>query len=69
MAKDVKEIIQIRSSERRCKHGDCMPVHDQIVSDFEAATNHYLQEHGYTLLHVGEETEGKTEITVAVVGK
>jgi hypothetical protein len=46
-----------------------MPTHSDLTSDLEAATNHYLQGHGYKLLHVGEETEGDTEITVAVVGK
>jgi hypothetical protein len=40
---------------------------------FAASVNHYLEEHGYVLLHVGQETDQDAEgrqirSTVAVIG-
>ena len=44
-----------------------------LGSDFELKVNHYLQEHGYRILHVGQETtrdedENPWQITVAILG-
>lgn len=43
------------------------------TNDFDGGVNHYIQEHGYKLLHVGTETshgdEGYWSSTVAVLGK
>jgi len=39
---------------------------------FAESINHYIQEHGYRLLHVGQQTEGDSQepyqTTVAVLG-
>ena len=47
---------------------------DVDQTDFEVKVNHYLQEHGYKLLHVGQETSNDMDgnpwqETVAILGK
>jgi hypothetical protein len=44
------------------------------LNDFDESVNHYLKEHGYKLLHVGQETSSDGEgnlwqKTAAVIGK
>ncbi len=44
------------------------------LNDFGELVNHYLKEHGYKLIHIGQETGSDREgnlwqNTVAVVGK
>jgi hypothetical protein len=53
-----------------CEHCSTPIRHDE----FDRLVNHYIEQHGYKLLHVGAETshdnEGKPwHSTVAVVGK
>ena len=51
------------------------PFSDSATADYlTAGINHYIEKHGYTLLHVGTETEhhdGKSlwSSTVAILGK
>lgn len=57
----------------RCEHCRQAFVHEPVVPEFQTQVNHYL-EHGYTLLHVGQETSTDDEgnpwhSTVAVLGK
>ncbi|HDY7982788.1 hypothetical protein [Vibrio vulnificus] len=52
-----------------CPHGCTLPYNGD---DFEANVNHYIEQHGYKLLHVGQESttdnEGKPyHSTVAVL--
>lgn len=54
-----------------CKYGCTLPYGGE---DFESNVNHYIQEHGYKLVHVGQESspdnEGKSyHSTVAVLSK
>jgi len=67
-----KNVIRISTNEGTgCKL--CTP--SKIMDNFEDAVNHYIQQHGYKLLHVGAETthSGNPEqlwySTVAVLGK
>lgn len=39
------------------------------IDKFHEGINHCIQEHGYKLLHVGQETIATGETTVAVLGK
>jgi hypothetical protein len=74
MATNVKKVVHLKSSVlspcQVCTEGiDTGGRNDHIA----AAINHYLQ-HGYKLLHVGQETEYTPEgqlyqATVAVLGK
>jgi hypothetical protein len=64
-----ERVVQISSAiGERCKH--CA---QQIGTDrFAESINHYIQEHNYRLLHVGQQTEdgsdGPWQTTVAVLG-
>jgi tRNA U54 and U55 pseudouridine synthase Pus10 len=54
--------------------GICRKMVGGDLNDFEESVNHYLKEHGYKLLHVGQETgsDGEGNLwqkTAAVVGK
>lgn len=69
--KDVRHVVHITSHiEQPCEH--CSATTDP--DDFGVLVNHYIEKHGYKLLHVGTETSCDTEgrpwhATVALVGK
>jgi tRNA U54 and U55 pseudouridine synthase Pus10 len=70
MAK-IKHTVHISTNaETGCEH--CATIFE--MDDFTNAVNHYIEKHGYTLIHVGTETEHDSEgrpcdSTVAVLGK
>jgi hypothetical protein len=52
----------------------CEHCHTSVgLERFAESINHYIQEHGYWLLHVGQQTEdgteGPSQITVAILGR
>ena len=66
-----KHIVHITTSiEKSCEH--CTT---QVGGDrFAESVNHYIENHGYKLLHVGTETThdmngSPWQVSVAVVGK
>jgi hypothetical protein len=69
--KDVKDVVYISTSiSTGCEHCDF----SVRAENFAGSINHYIEQHGYKLLHVGQETdynmEGKQSFsTVAVLGK
>lgn len=68
--KEISNVVHISTwSGGRCKHCDISIG----VDDFEESVNHYIQEHNYKLLHVGQESVPHTGdvcfATVAVLGK
>jgi hypothetical protein len=71
MTEDIKSVIHISSDVGTgCKHCE---AHIDGPNDFDDSVNHYIQAHGYRLLHVGSQAgsdyEGKTcHFTVAVLG-
>jgi hypothetical protein len=66
---DVRHVVHISTGiGTGCKH-----CHHSIgLERFAESINHYIEAHGYRLLHVGQQTEGYSEnpyqTTVAVVG-
>ncbi len=65
----ISHVVQLNSDYGKpCEHCSF-----PIGSDLSAFINHYINEHGYKLLHVGQETaraEGNLfQLTVALVGK
>ncbi len=66
-----KHIVQISTGNSN----GCEICHfHKPVDGFSKMVNHYIEEHGYKLLHVGTETDlGPNDVpwhnTVAVVGK
>lgn len=67
----VKRVVHISTGiGEGCKH--CT---ERIGTDrFAESVNHYIEKHGYKLLHVGTESDRYTEgevayMTVAVLGK
>ncbi|QEQ96270.1 hypothetical protein [Neptunomonas concharum] len=50
---DTESVVQI-SSDISCSCEEC---DFYIDADVEEGVNHYIQVHGYTLLHIGQETE------------
>lgn len=67
---DVQQVVHISTSiGTGCKHcGESIGL-----EQFAQSINHYIQAHGYKLLHVGQETEhgseGPWQSTVAVLGR
>jgi len=67
----IKHTVHISTvKETGCEH--CVAMFER--GDFANAVNHYIEKHGYTLIHVGTETEHDSEgrpcdSTVAVLGK
>jgi hypothetical protein len=66
---EIQHIVQISSNiETGCEH--C--YHAIGGNVFANSVNHYIKEHGYTLLHMGQQTEhgseGLSHSTVAVLG-
>jgi hypothetical protein len=70
---DVQDVVEIRSNVisacRLCKAGFSF-----TDSDVDERVTHYITQHGYKVLHIGQETtenlEGKLwECTVAILGK
>lgn len=57
-------------------HTTCISSHKQwceicridLHANIANGINHLIEKHGYELLHVGSESEGKESITVAVMG-
>lgn len=73
MKLEAVEKIKVVSSNiyTACEHGCNLPYNGE---SFEANVNHYLQDHRYTLLHIGQESmpdqEGKTyHSTIAVLSR
>ena len=69
----IKHVVHISTiNEPYCRI--CGDGWDRRLHDFEYATNHYLEKHGYTLLYVGNETHRNKDTgevsscTVAVLG-
>ena len=69
--KDINHVIHISTDvSKGCEH-----CHFLIGGSlrFAESINHYIEQHGYKLLHVGSETTGDCDTpwntTVAVVGK
>lgn len=67
---DVKEVVQISSDVV----SECVICQAGLTSfkdpqDFAERINHMLKKHGCKLLHVGQETNGDIQTTVAVLGK
>lgn len=65
--------LSSRVSTTRCMEcGQPLPTRQRFDNDLQDHVNHYL-EHGWVLLHIGQETraaEGATvEMTVAVLGR
>jgi hypothetical protein len=66
-----KRIVHVKSHIGvGCEH--CLAMFDE--DGFKNAVNHYIEKHGYTLFHVGTESEHDSEgrlfyYTVAVLGK
>jgi len=69
--KGIKHVVRIATNEGTgCKHCDMFCG----LENFEESINHYINDHGYRLLHVGQETSWDLEqkqwqSTVAVLGK
>jgi hypothetical protein len=69
--KKTKRIVHIKTNAGAgCEH--CLALFD--ADGFTKAVNHYIEKHGYTIFHVGTETEHDSEgrpchHTVAVLGK
>jgi len=67
---NAKHVVQVTTTvSTRCEH--CEKWVDS--EDFQGSVNHYIEQHGYKLLHVGQETtrdmDGKPwHSTVAVLG-
>jgi hypothetical protein len=69
-APEVQHVVHISSGiGRACEH-----CHTSVGLDrFAESINHYIEEHSYRLLHVGQQTEdgseGLYQTTVAVLGR
>lgn len=63
--KGIKHVVQISTHlEMSCEH--CMT---RIGGKyFTESINHYIEQHGYKLLHIGTETGEGLQMTVAVLG-
>ena len=67
---DVKHVVHVSSDEgKSCEHCDF-----RFGSDIAESINHYIDDHSYKLLHVGQETSRDNmgnpfQITVALLGK
>jgi hypothetical protein len=66
-----KRIVHVKSHVvTACEH--CITFYNE--DGFKNAVNHYIEKHGYTLFHVGTESEHDSEgrifyYTAAVLGK
>lgn len=62
----VKHVVRITTHDgTSCEH-----CNHPIGSDnFTESINHYIEQHGYKLLHVGSETGANLTMTVAMLGK
>jgi hypothetical protein len=70
---DVKHVVRLTSDEISvCPVCDKLPADMSKAFDIAESINHYLN-HGYKVLHVGQETSreehGLYHMTVAVLGK
>ncbi len=70
--KDIKHTVHITTDD----HVSCEQCQDNLgYNDIANAINHYINQHNYRLLHVGQETtreqtEGKIfHLTAAILGK
>ena len=72
---DVKEVLEVKSDViSQCPH--CVSGAFTFVNppDLAERVTHYLQKHGYRLLHVGQESDTDSDgnpyqRTIAVLGK
>ncbi len=67
--KDIKHVIHISNDEGT----NCEQCDFSIGNNLANSVNHYINEHKYRLLHVGQETSQKDglpfQITVSTLGK
>ena len=62
---DIKHVVSICTHEsKNCEHCAIRIGSD----DFQGSINHYIEQHGYKLFHVGRETGANVQMTVAVLG-
>lgn len=75
MAAKTKHVFEVESSVwRQCPVCSNMPRGNIGGHDFEEQVNHLVQQHGYTILHVGQKTTrddhgNPWQTTVAILGK
>ena len=63
--KEIKHVVQIDThSETNCKHCSIKVG----GTDLSLSINHYIETHGYKLLHIGQETGEALQMTVAYLG-
>ena len=71
---EIKKIIHISSAnEPSCEFCNTNHIYERLYN-IDYAVNHYIEKHGYKLLHIGSEMHRDDEgnlltHTVAVVGK
>ena len=64
--KGIKHVVQINThSETTCEHCSIKVG----GTDLNSSVNHYIETHGYKLLHVGQETGENLQMTVAYLGR
>lgn len=61
--KGIKHTAHISSNRQWCEI-----CRIDLRTDIGTGINHFIDKHGYELLHVGSESDGKESITVAVMG-
>lgn len=66
--KDIKHIVHMSTDEGgKCEHCDFR------INNFSESVNHYINDHKYKLLHIGQETSQNKDgepfqLTVATLG-
>jgi hypothetical protein len=72
---DVKEVIEVSSNElKQCPHYPAAFKFSAPETPLDERINHFIKQHGYKLLHVGQQTTSDADsnpwqTTVAVLGK
>jgi hypothetical protein len=75
MMEDIKQVVKISTDETLTSQKCVVCAIPVGLDRLEKSINHYIQEHGYKLLHVGTETAKSNEgnglyySTVAILGK
>jgi hypothetical protein len=70
----VKHTVEVSSDiGRRCEHCDQSVGYETSGTDLSKSINHYIEAHGYRLLHVGTRTTTGSDghpwnVTVAILG-
>jgi len=62
----IKHVVEVSThTGTSCEH-----CHTQVgLANFTEGINHYIEAHGYKLLHIGSETGEGLQMTVAILGK